>query len=204
MASTVRAEKYVRAAQQASTCYRTSSGMLAAVLVRFAYRAVSHAFAGLWPLRMTDREKDIEILALRHARASVNRASGRPCTVASIRRLVLRLAGENPSWGCRRIHGELALLGVATAASRCERSSTPPEIDFALVEVFLELASLLVGSWSAGTATGSAGTGPCRAMGGALSGVPSGHRVKSRGAKSCRLSRHVCQVWPPGANSAYV
>src|SRR5688572_10523466 len=53
----------------------------------------------------------------RHARAGVNRRPGRPRTVASIRRLVLRLATENPSWGYRRIHGELALLGVAIAAS---------------------------------------------------------------------------------------
>jgi transposase InsO family protein len=151
--------------------------MIAAVLVRFAYLAVSHAFAALWLLRMTDREKDVEILALRHqlevlrrqlgeqrprlrpedrallaallaplprvrlrqlrllvspdtvvrwhrdlmkrrhAHVSVNRGPGRPRTVASIRRLVLRLATENPSWGYRRIHGELALLGVAMAAS---------------------------------------------------------------------------------------
>jgi len=37
--------------------------------------------------------------------------------VASIRRLVLRLARENGTWGYRRIHGELALLGVTVAAS---------------------------------------------------------------------------------------
>ncbi|RAS69724.1 hypothetical protein C8D87_10123 [Lentzea atacamensis] len=152
--------------------------MIAAVLVRFAYLAVSHAFAALWLLRMSNREKDVEILALRHelvvlrrqlddqrprlrpedrallaallvplacaalhrfrllvspdtvlrwhrdlmrrrhARASVNRRGpGRPRTVASIRRLVLRLAAENLSWGYRRIHGELALLGVVIAAS---------------------------------------------------------------------------------------
>ena len=36
------------------------------MLVRFAYLAVSHAFAALRLLRMTDREKDVEILALRH------------------------------------------------------------------------------------------------------------------------------------------
>jgi hypothetical protein len=35
------------------------------VLVRFAYLAVSRAFAALWLLRMSDREKDVEILALR-------------------------------------------------------------------------------------------------------------------------------------------
>lgn len=123
--------------------------MIAAVLVRFAYLAVSQVFAALWLLRRTEREKDVEILALRHqlavlrrqlgdqrprlrpedraflaallvplaratlrrlrllvspdtmlrwhrdlmkrrhARLSVNRAPGRPRTVASIRRLVV-------------------------------------------------------------------------------------------------------------------
>jgi transposase InsO family protein len=147
------------------------------VLVRFAYLAATHVFAALRLLPMTDREKDVEILALRHqltvlqrqlgdqrpqlrpedraflaalltplaratlrrlrllvspdtvlrwhrdmvkrrhARASRRRRPGRPRTIASIHRLVLRLAAENSSWGYRRIHGELALLGVTVAAS---------------------------------------------------------------------------------------
>jgi len=37
--------------------------------------------------------------------------SGRPSTLPAIRRLVLQLAGENPTWGYRRIHGELVGLG---------------------------------------------------------------------------------------------
>jgi transposase InsO family protein len=147
------------------------------VLLRFVYLAVTHAFATLRVLPMTDREKDVEILALRHqinvlqrqlgdqrtrlrpedraflaallvplsrgtlrqlrllvspdtvlrwhrdlmkrrhTRANRHRRTGRPRTIASIRRLVMRLAAENPAWGYRRIHGELALLGVAVAAS---------------------------------------------------------------------------------------
>ena len=45
-----------------------------------------------------------------------HRSSGRR-TPPELRRLVLRLAVENPSWGYRRIHGELAGLGYQIAAS---------------------------------------------------------------------------------------
>ncbi|GAA3834094.1 hypothetical protein GCM10022206_85350 [Streptomyces chiangmaiensis] len=145
------------------------------MLLRLAYLAATNTFALLRLLPMSDRDKDIEILALRHqllvlqhqvgkprftdtdravlagllhhlpmdklrhllllvrpdrilrwhrnllkrrhAATCVPKRRGRPLTVRSIRALVLRLARENASWGYRRIHGELAALGIKVAAS---------------------------------------------------------------------------------------
>ncbi|MEV5206729.1 transcriptional regulator [Micromonospora sp. NPDC053740] len=58
-----------------------------------------------------------DLIARRHASSSRPHRPGRPRTIRSIRRLVLRLAPENNSWGYRRIHGELLVLGVKVAAS---------------------------------------------------------------------------------------
>lgn len=147
------------------------------MLLRLAYLGVTNAFAILRLLRMSDQDKDVEILALRHqitvlqrqlgkqkvrfhasdrtflaallhrlpldmlrrlrllvrpdtvlrwhrdllarrhgARSRPKRP-GRPRTVHSTRALMLRLARENPSWGYRRLHGELLMLGIKVAAS---------------------------------------------------------------------------------------
>jgi putative transposase len=144
---------------------------------RLVYLGVTNTIALLRLLPMTDRDKDTEILALRHqitvlqrqlhgqkirltwadrallaallhrlprdvlrrvrllarpetvlrwhrdliagwhARISRPKQVGRPRTIQSIRRLVLRLAGENSTWGYRRIHGEFLVLGIRVAAS---------------------------------------------------------------------------------------
>jgi len=58
-----------------------------------------------------------DIVRRRQAARSMRGKTGRPATRRNIRALVLRLARENPGWGYRRIHGELAGLGVKIAAS---------------------------------------------------------------------------------------
>src|SRR6266571_5524075 len=58
-----------------------------------------------------------DIVRRRWAARSKRGRTGRPATRRTIKALVLRLARENLGWGYRRIHGELAGLGVNLAAS---------------------------------------------------------------------------------------
>jgi putative transposase len=58
-----------------------------------------------------------DIVRRRWAIRSMRGRTGRPAIRRNIKALVLRLARENTEWGYRRIHGELAGLGVAVAAS---------------------------------------------------------------------------------------
>jgi hypothetical protein len=58
-----------------------------------------------------------DIIRRRRAVRSTRGKTGRPATRRTIQALVLRLARQNPEWGYRRIHGELAGLGARVSAS---------------------------------------------------------------------------------------
>src|ERR671917_2741111 len=57
-----------------------------------------------------------DLVTRRWTQSQRHRTGGR-ATASELRQLVLRLAAENPTWGYRRIHGELAGLGYSIAAS---------------------------------------------------------------------------------------
>jgi hypothetical protein len=80
---------------------------------------------GLWLLFTPDTilRWHRDIVRRRWAARSGRGKTGRPATRRNIKALILRLARENPSWGYRRIHGELAGLGVKIAASTAWESS---------------------------------------------------------------------------------
>ena len=69
--------------------------------------AVTPATLLAWHRRLVARKWDY----------TSRRRPGRPPTTASIRKLVIRMATDNPSWGRRRVQGELVKLGHQIAAS---------------------------------------------------------------------------------------
>ncbi len=68
-------------------------------------------------LARSDRAKDAEILILRHQVAVLQRQVKNPRLSWADRAMLAALARDNPGWGYRRIHGELAGLGHKLAPS---------------------------------------------------------------------------------------
>lgn len=93
----------------------TDRAVLAGLLHRLPADKLRHLLLLVQPDTILRWHRNL--LKRRHAAASRLHRRGRPPTVRSIRALVLRLARENPPWGYRRIHGELAALGIKVAAS---------------------------------------------------------------------------------------
>lgn len=60
---------------------------------------------------------------------SNRRRPGRPPTAAAIKKLVIRMATDNPQWGHRRVQGELVRLGHRIAASAVWQILTTAGID---------------------------------------------------------------------------
>jgi hypothetical protein len=70
-----------------------------------------------------------DLLVRRHAARSRPKRPGRPRNVRSSRLLVLRLARENPTWGYRRIHGELLVPGIKVVIQRCPQMVIDRQVD---------------------------------------------------------------------------
>jgi putative transposase len=87
--------------------------------LRFVFLLITRVAAGLRLLVTPDTivRWHRDLVRLRWAARSMRGRTGRPATRRNIQALVRRLARENPGWGYRRIHGELAGLGVKVAAS---------------------------------------------------------------------------------------
>ena len=68
-------------------------------------------------------------LAARKWDYTSRRRPGRPSTASAIRKLVIRMATDNPAWGHRWVQGELAKLGHPIAASTVRQILHDARID---------------------------------------------------------------------------
>jgi putative transposase len=87
------------------------------VLLRLTYLTLTSVVTLIRLLPMTDIDKNIEILTLRHQLAVLQRQVTKPRLTRSDRAFLAALLQENLNSGYRRIHSELAMLGIKIAAS---------------------------------------------------------------------------------------
>jgi putative transposase len=110
----LRHENAVLRRQIGRVCYQPTDRLWLAALSRVIPRqrwsevfAVTPATLLTWRRHLVTRKWDY----------TSRRRPGRPPTAAAIRKLVIRIATENPAWGHRRVQGELVRLGHRIAAS---------------------------------------------------------------------------------------
>ena len=110
----LRHENAVLRRQAGRTLYEPADRLWLAALSRLIPRhqwrqvfAVTPATILAWHRRLVARKWDY----------TSRRRPGRPLTAAAIRKLVIRIATDNPAWGHRRVQGELVRLGHPIAAS---------------------------------------------------------------------------------------
>src|SRR5919197_888236 len=127
--------------------------------MRFADRALLAALSQVLPQARRRSLLVRPASLLRWHRALVRRRwtyegrrPGRPPLLAETRRLILRLAAENPSWRYKRIQGELVGLGISLSASSVwnvlHRHGIEPAPRRASVSWRSSCASRRLGSWS--------------------------------------------------------
>ncbi len=110
----LRQENVVLRRQSGRVRYERADRLWLAALSRLIPRrrwaevfAVTPATLLAWHRRLVTRKWDY----------TIRRRPGRPSTAAAIRKLVIRMAIDNPAWGHRRVQGELVKLGHPIAAS---------------------------------------------------------------------------------------
>ena len=110
----VRHENAVLRSQISRVRYQPGDRLWLAALSRLIPRcrwgevfAVTPATLLAWYRRLVSRKWDY----------TSRRPPGRPSTAAAVRKLVIRIARDNPAWGHRRVQGELVKLGHLIAAS---------------------------------------------------------------------------------------
>lgn len=73
-------------------------------MLRLAYLALTTTFALIRLLPMRDRDKDVEILALRHQLAVLQRKAGKPAFTPNDRTLLAALLYHLPTQRLRQLH----------------------------------------------------------------------------------------------------
>jgi putative transposase len=110
----LRHEDAVLRRQVARVRYRSVDRVWLAALSRLVPR---HRWAEVFPVTPATIVAWHRRLVSRKWDYTTRRRPGRPPTAAAIKKVVVRMATENPTWGHRRVQGELIRLGHRIAAS---------------------------------------------------------------------------------------